>query len=97
MATYQVAHVLVVFDQQDAGLHRFSSGTVGGLRARFDEVSNAEQILSSFSGFCRFQSYVVCSCQEMKTIVLQVMLAFLLLLPIPDLFRKSFASSNQLS
>jgi hypothetical protein len=33
----------------------------------------------------------------MKTIALQVMLAFLLLLPIPDLFRKSSASSNQLS
>jgi hypothetical protein len=42
-------------------------------------LSNAEQILSSFSGFCRFQSDAALSCQEMKTIALQSMLSFLLL------------------
>jgi hypothetical protein len=60
-------------------------------------LSNAEQILSSFSGFCRFQSDAALSCQEMKTIALQSMLSFLLLALPFDLFRKSSASSNQLS
>ncbi|RCL57884.1 MAG: hypothetical protein DBW83_04535 [Synechococcus sp. MED-G69] len=67
------------------------------MRAWFGWLSNADQILSSFSGFCRFQSDAALSCQEIKTIALQSMLSFLLLgLPL-DLFRKSSASSNQLS